>query len=295
MENTKKTNKNTVLLGAHMSIAGGFYKALERGVSIGCNTIQIFSHSNRQWKINDITQEQSDKFKQVKKQLNLKHIVVHSSYLVNLGSTTEETVNKSIETLKKELTQCKQLEIPYLVVHTGSGYKDNPKIGLDQIIKNINLVLNLSDNKETIVLFENMAGQGASLGSSLEQLSYIFKNIEKSNKNRVGICFDTCHAWAAGYDFSEKSKYQNFWKEFDQKIGLEKLKVIHLNNSKTKLNSRVDRHAKINEGTMPIKTFSLIMNDCNLKDIPKVLEVPVESYKEYEAEIEKLKNLITKT
>lgn len=288
-----QNKKNSLLIGAHMSISGGFYKALERGASIGCSAIQIFTHSNRQWNVKDITQDQIDLFIKAKIKTGINEIVVHSSYLVNLGSNNMETRKKSIETIKKELTHCHDLGIKYLIIHTGSGYKDNSQKCLDQIASNLDKVFDETENTNTMILLENMAGQGSCVGSNFEQLGYILKNIK--NEKRVGICFDTCHAWAAGYNFSDSNSYKLMWKNFNKTIGFEKLKAIHINDSKTKFNSHVDRHAKIGQGTIGIEAFQLLINDPKLKNVIKILETPSDDYKEYEKEIENLTNMYKKT
>jgi deoxyribonuclease-4 len=278
--------KKFVLLGAHMSISQGLDKSLYTGARIGCTTIQIFTHSNRQWTIKDITDERINQFKKAKKDTQIYEIVVHSSYLINLGSKSYETVEKSIDALKKELDHCRKLGISYLVLHPGSGHKD-PYECCTQIAENINKVFSES-NSETLLLLENMAGQGTSVGYTFDQLAYIISHVKEPN--RLGICFDTCHAFAAGYDFSTPELYNKMWKEFDEKIGIDKLKVIHMNNSKKPCGSKVDRHDHIKDGLMPLKSFELIMNDPRFKNIPKILETPKE--KDLKEDVENINTLL---
>lgn len=267
---TFKTSKNaSILLGSHMSIAGGLEKSLYRGASIGCTAIQIFSHSNRQWIIKDITIDQINQFEQAKKDTNIYDIIVHASYLINLGSKTLETRKKSLDALDKELIRCEQLNIPYLVLHPGSGTQDT-RACCNQIIESINELFQQKKYKTTLLL-ENMAGQGSSVGTTFEQLGYMINNIDYKN---VGVCFDTCHAYAAGYDFSTQEKYETMWKEFNSYVGLDKVKAIHMNDSKKPCGSRVDRHEHIGKGLVGLSSFELIMNDPNFQHIPKILETP---------------------
>lgn len=283
--------KSQLLLGAHMSIAGGLDQALLRGASIGCTAIQIFTHSNRQWAVKKLTQENIDAFINTQKQTGITHVVVHASYLINLGSKSAITVKKSVQTLQEELTRCNELGIPYLVLHPGSGLTPAQDC-IKQIAQYIDEILdNVSGS--SMILIENMAGQGSSVGYTFEQLASCRSLVK--NKKRVGFCFDTCHGWTSGYDFSTEKNYQKMWEDFDSIIGLSHLKAMHMNDSKKPVGSRVDRHEHIGKGTMGLEPFKLLMNDERFFDIPKILETPKAEtdLKHDEQNMETLKNLLT--
>ncbi len=276
----------TTLLGAHMSIAGGIEQSLYRGSSIGCTAIQIFTHSNRQWSIKNLTTEDQTKFIKAKEKTDINSIVVHASYLINLATKNPETLEKSIITLEQELIRCDFLGIEYLVLHPGSSEKENE--ALDQIAENINKVLNKKEYKCTILL-EIMAGQGNSVAYTFEQLKQISSQIKDSK--RIGFCFDTCHAWASGYNFSTPEDYKKMWQKFDSILGIENLRAIHLNDSKKECGSRIDRHEDIGKGKIGIEAFKLIMNDQRFVNIPKILETPYIDLEKYKQELELLREL----
>lgn len=268
-----KREEPKLLLGAHLSVAGGFENALYDGQKIGCTAVQIFTHSNRQWYIKSITQDEVDRFEVAKKKTGITCLVVHASYLINLASAKEEQRALSLKTLVKELERCEQLGITYLVLHPGSYVDGTEDAGVHHLILGLTAALEQVPGT-TMVLLENMAGQGSSIGRRLEQLALIRNQIR--HKERVGICIDTCHLFAAGYDLGTPEGYVIFWKEFDTIIGIEHLRAIHLNDSKNICGSHVDRHAHIGEGKMGIGTFELLMNDPRFFAIPKILETPKE-------------------
>lgn len=278
-----KTTK--LLLGAHVSIAGGVQNALYKAHSIGCTALQIFTQSNRQWSFKVFTQEEVDAFNLAKQETGITHIVTHASYLINLCSNSEETRKKSILALKSELARCSQLGIASLVLHPGSG---TPKSQALQLIADgINEAFN--EHNKTQILLELMAGQGSSVGSSFEDLATIRNLVDK--KELIGICFDTCHAWAAGYVFNTPDTYAALWKSFEQIIGLKHLKAFHINDSAKTLGCCVDRHAAIGEGTMGLEPFKLIMNDKVFSHIPKIIETPKEKDQELEDDLINLQTL----
>lgn len=265
-------NKKPLLLGAHMSIAGGLYKSVERGESIGCTCIQIFTKSNRQWFTKPLKQEDIDAFKiTLKYSTIIQDVIAHSSYLINIGSPNKAINKKSIESLSLELQRCQALEIPYLVFHPGAHLTSSIEECLKLIAENINIVLE-QNSGNTMLLIENTAGQGTTIGCTFEQLAAIYKDIRK--KSRVGFCIDTCHAFTAGYDLRTKETYNAFWKEFDKTIGLKNLKVLHINDSKKELGSHIDRHEDIGKGEIGLEGFRLLFNDKRFFDIPKILETP---------------------
>jgi len=279
-------SKQKILIGAHMSIAGGLDKAFDRASSIDSTAMQIFTHSNRQWNFKDIPQETIEKFKQAHKETNIVPII-HASYLINLCSENSEVQHKSMVALEKELHVAEELGIHYVVIHP--GYGTSAQKPLDKLADGINKVLDKIGEK-TSILLENMAGQKNAVCSSFQELAEAYSKIK--HKHRVGFCLDTCHAWAYGYDFSTSESYKKMMHSFDSILGLDKLKVIHLNNSKKELGSKADRHELISKGKINIDAFSLIMNDNRLSNIPKILETPVTSMEQYKDDMDLLESLI---
>lgn len=285
------TKKNTpLLIGAHMSTVGGFEKAIERGASIGCTTVQIFTKSNRQWRAKAISDEEAATFKSTAIKLHIAVIVAHATYLINIGSPDAATRNKSIQAVIDELHRCEKLGITYLVLHPGSHLSTNEEECLISIADSINTILEKAPGNTTL-LIENMAGQGSIVCYTFEQIKYV---LDRCNiPARIGVCFDTAHAFAAGYDFRDRKSYDALWKQFDTIIGLSRLKVIHLNDSKKELGSRVDRHEDIGRGLIGLDGFKLLINDHRLALIPKILETPKESLEDDLRNIETIKSLIS--
>lgn len=253
-----------------MSIAGGLYKAIERGESIGCTCIQIFTKSNRQWHAKKISDSEAQAFIDEVHNSSIKpeHIAVHASYLINIATEN----NKAVAALIEELKRCQQLHIPYLVLHPGTrSPHDTQETALIKIAHNLDSVFAAVPGN-TYVVLETMAGQGNSMCSSLPELAYVRNN--SKNPNRIGFCIDTCHIFAAGYNITTTQGYTAFWKEVDESIGIAHVKVMHLNDSKKGLGCRVDRHEDIGHGQLGIEPFRLISNDSRLKNIIKVLETP---------------------
>lgn len=282
-------SQKTLLLGAHMSVAGGYEKALIRGESIGCTAIQIFTKSNRQWYAKPIQADEALLFKKTLEQSTIRSVVAHASYLINLASSQKATEQKAIKALADELDRCELLGIKALVLHPGSCGTLTKEEGIKQISINLDKALEQTTSS-TMVLLENMAGQGSAIGSTFEELAFIRTNIH--HKKRVGFCFDTCHAFAAGYDISTQESYHNVWKSFDALIGLEHLKAIHLNDSKQKLNSNLDRHEDIGKGHIGLSGFEYIINDPALIAIPKILETPKEDLEDDYKNLQVLKELL---
>jgi deoxyribonuclease IV len=261
---------HSLLIGAHMSVAGEIGLALERGESIGCTAIQIFTKSNRQWHAKALTKEEITAFKDAWKNSSIQSVVTHATYLINIGSPDKEIEKKSVDALSMELERSTSLDIPYLILHPGSHTKTDEASCIQRISDNLNKVL--KKNPDMSILLETMAGQGTNIGYTFEHLAEIIK--QSDFKRQLGVCFDTCHAFAAGYDFKTEKSYKAMWEQFDSIIGLNKLKAIHLNDSKGDLGSRVDRHADIGKGKIGLKAFELLINDPHFFDIPKIIETP---------------------
>lgn len=283
--------KHRLLLGAHMSIEGGLEKALERGASIGCSTIQIFTKSNRQWFAKNITSEAIDAFKATQKQTGINPVVAHASYLLNLGSPRQEVQTKSTNALATELDRCAALNIPYLVLHPGARLSSELNICIETIAQNLDVAFAKS-NGQTMILLETMAGQGSVIGTRFEEIAKI-RSLTKE-KRRVGVCLDTCHIFSAGYDFTNEATYKKTWDDFEKTIGLKSLKVIHINDSKKELGAKIDRHENIGEGEIGLEGFRLLFNDKRFFDVPKILETPKASLEDDKENMEKIKKLLTK-
>lgn len=285
--------KQTLLLGAHISIAGGYDKAIERAASIGCTTLQIFTKSNRQWAAKPITLAEAELFKKAVKESQIHHIVVHASYLINLASAHKEVQLKSTAALVQELERCHQLGIPYLVLHPGSNGEAEKSEALAFIAENITTALeNIDSANKTMILLETMAGQGSTLCSTFEEIATIRSLVNK--KNSIGICVDTCHIFAAGYDLRTEKAYTQTWDLFDSLIGLEHIKVIHCNDSKKECGSRVDRHEMIGKGKLHDKSFELLFNDPRFFNVPKILETPKTDISEDLINMQHIVRLLTK-
>lgn len=282
--------KQSLLFGAHMSIAGGLELAYQAGESIDCTAIQIFSKSNRQWAAKHLDSGAIAAFKNAQKNSTIQSTMVHASYLINIGAPDHATHSKSVSALLIELDRCEKLNIPYLVLHPGSHGKTDEKICLNKISDTLNTVFETSISTTTILL-ENMAGQGSSVCYLFEQLGYIIS--QSDFKRRLGVCFDTCHAFAAGYDFRTQDTYEQMWKAFDAHIGIHKLKAMHINDSKKSLGSRVDRHEDIGKGNLGLEAFALLFNDARFFSIPKILETPRATLADYARNMDTIKKLIT--
>ena len=283
-------DKKSLLLGTHVSIAGGPEQAIYRGEAIGCTAIQIFTKSNRQWLAKPLEQEEIDAFRKAWNNSTIQSVIAHAAYLINIGSSNPETVKKSTQSLAIELERCQQLGIPYLVLHPGSRGDLSEKECLQQITQQLDTVLE-STPGNTILLLETMAGQGSNMCYRFEQIASIYQ--ESRNKERLGVCFDTCHVFAAGYDLRTEETYQAVWNEFDTIIGLHLLKAIHINDSKKELNSHVDRHEHIGKGELGSNAFQLLFNDERFFDIPKILETPKKRPEDDLHNIQTIKGLVS--
>lgn len=257
-------------LGAHVSIANGIFNAFKEAEAIGCGAMQIFTKNSNQWFAKDLDHADIVKFKEEARRIKIT-AVAHDSYLINLASSKSFILEKSINGLAGELKRCDQLNIPYLVMHPGSHMKQGEEFGIRQIANSLNKIFNKNSFKVKILL-ETTAGQGTNLGYRFEQLRDIKKLVKK--KNKIGFCLDTCHIFAAGYDLRTKTAYDNTILEFDKFCGLKNLFVIHINDSKKDLASRVDRHEQIGKGFLGQNAFKFLLNDKRLISIPKILETP---------------------
>lgn len=265
------TNTET-LIGAHVSISGGLYHAVDRGEKIGCNAIQIFTKNQVQWKAKPLLHHEIERFVRSATGSSIRSVLAHGSYLINLGSPEREGLEKSRLAFLEEIDRAELLKIPYLIFHPGSHKGTGDETGLRLIAESLNFIHHQRPARYVKLLLETTSGQGTNLGYSFEQLRQIIDMVE--DPSRIGVCLDTCHIFAAGYDIRTRSSYERVMEKFDRAIGLVLLCAIHLNDSRKELGSRIDRHECIGEGQIGLDGFRFIMNDIRLKKIPKILEIP---------------------
>ena len=260
-----------MILGKHVSIAGGLDQAFKRAADIGCNSMQIFVKNPRGWKMREVEAEEAEKFKAARKKYKIDPVVVHAAYLVNLASPKNELWEKSISALKSEYQRCDRLGAEYLVFHPGSHTGSGLENGIQKIVEALNIIL-AEVETETMILLENTAGAGTSIGEKFSQLKTIIEQVEQSD--RLGVCVDSCHAFAAHYNIAVKEGLEELISDFDKLIGLEKLKVIHLNDSKHDCCTNKDEHAHLGQGKIGKNAFKRIINHPKLSDKIFILETP---------------------
>ena len=265
-------------LGAHMSTSGGFHRAVERASQVEATALQIFVKSARQWMPKPLDAEESATFRQAISDAGLQPwLMAHASYLINFAAADDGLWRKSIRALGVEMERCDALGVPLLVFHPGSHVGTGEEAGLARIVEGLDRLLDPDDDKaplrrDVTVLLENTAGQGTNLGYRFEQLGWILSRVRYPE--RLGVCFDTCHALAAGYELRTPQGYAETFDAFDQQIGLAQLRAFHLNDSKHPLGSRKDRHEHIGEGEVGLDGFRLLMQDARFRSVPMVLETP---------------------
>ena len=257
-------------MGVHTSIAGGVSRSIERAAQLGCNTIQIFSHSPRQWKKTRIPAAEVNQFAELRQKYKIRPVFVHASYLINLASLSSVVVKKSIDLLSYEMVNADLIGAEYVVLHTGSASGEDEKRAREKAAKALQRSIN-EKGKASIIL-ENTAGQRGDITSSIHALADI---MDICNSDRIaGICIDTCHAFASGYNIAAREGLNTLVNEIKKYIGIDKLKLIHLNDSKKPLESGVDRHEHIGRGSIGIEGFRNILSDRRIKNVPIILETP---------------------
>ncbi len=261
-----------LVLGAHESIAGRVYKAFDRAESVGCETVQVFVKPNRAWAARPLGEEEIARFKARREETDIRPVVGHASYLLNLASPKDDLWVKSRDTLVLELERCEALDIPYLVLHPGSHVGSGEEAGLARVAQALGEVHAATPDLRCQILLENTAGQGSNLGYRFEQLAWLMEHAPEGE--RLGVCFDTCHAFGAGYDLRTPDEYAVTMDRFERVVGLERLKAIHLNDSKGALGSRKDRHEHIGQGQIGLAGFRCVLNDPRLAGLPGLLETP---------------------
>lgn len=278
-------------LGAHMSIAGGVEQAVLRGQSVGCEALAMFTKNNNQWKAKALTQADADRFNAALAESGLRPVVAHTSYLINLGSPDKALWKKSAASMEDELARCELLGIPYLVVHPGSHKGKGIDYGLKRVAEAMNQIHAEHLHWRVMTLFEHTAGQGDHLCHTFEEIAQLRELV--TDKKRIGVCLDSCHLLAAGYDLRKPDTYEDVFKKFADVVGIDQVKAWHLNDSKTPLGSRVDRHEHIGKGKIGRAGFRNIMNDPRWRDLPGLLETPKgEDMKEDKVNLRVLRKLI---
>ncbi len=258
-------------LGAHVSAAGGVDKAPARAAEIDAAVLQLFTKQPNRWAEKEIPDETAEAFRAERSRYGIRTAVSHDSYLINLATPDAELFEKSYRSFRMELERCVALGLEYLVTHPGNATDGNVERGLEQNAQAVDRALD-EVGGDTMVLLETTAGSGKVLGATFEQLAAMIERIDSRRRARVGICLDTCHVWVAGYDLRED--YDGVFSRFDDTIGLDRLKLFHLNDSVGGLGSRRDRHANIGEGTLGDEPFRRLINDSRFHSVPKVLETP---------------------
>jgi deoxyribonuclease-4 len=261
-----------------MSISGGLHLALERGHSIGCESIQIFTRNQTRWKSKKRTPDELEQYRQTLIETGIAPVVAHAIYLINLGSPDEPVREKSNAAFVEELERCHQAGIPYLVMHPGSHKGTGLEQGIARIAEGINHAYAThpefvpSDQGGVMILLENTAGQGSTIGRSFVELARIAEQID--NPATIGYCFDTAHGLAAGYELRTPEGYEATWAQFNELLGLEQLRCFHLNDSKYDLQQKRDRHQHIGEGFVGLDAFRMLVNDPRFVELPMLLETP---------------------
>ncbi len=259
------------ILGAHESVSGGLHLAFERIKRAGGDALQIFTRNQRQWVPAELKEEEVNLYKEAHEESGGMMVASHGSYLVNFATGKEELLQKSTRAFVLELQRCQQLGIPYVVLHPGSHGGDGVEVGLNRFVAGLDGAIAQSET-DVEVLIETTAGQGTGLGRSFEELAYILQNSHHSR--RLGVCVDTCHIFAAGYDIRSTDCYNSTIAKLDDLVGLERVKFFHLNDSKKELGSCVDRHEHIGKGAIGLAGFKNLLNDSRFSGLPMTLETP---------------------
>lgn len=275
-----------LLIGAHTSAAGGVHNALIEGARIGATTVQLFTSNQKQWKGRQFTQNELDLWYKTLKETGLEKVMCHDSYLINLGASKPDILEKSRRAFREEIERCVALDLAFLNFHPGAAVGDSPEKCLDKIVESLLEVEDALEGSKLKLLLEATAGQGTVVGCSFEELAYILDRVKGSIS--IGVCIDTCHIFAAGYDLRTAEACDSTLKEFDRVVGLKYLEAFHLNDSQKGLGTCVDRHANLGEGEIGLECFKFLMTDKRTQKIPKYLETP-DGTERWEVEIRMLR------
>ena len=261
-----------MILGAHVSTAGGLPKAISNGDDLGCDAIQIFLKNPNQWAGKQPSDSDISQFIERRRESAIQEVLIHDIHLTNLASPKKDVLENSREQFLFQMELAARLEIRYLVTHLGAHLESGEAEGLQVLSDSLNFALGEADGEDVVILLETTAGQGTNLGYCFEHLRQIIDMSE--NPERMGVCFDTCHVFAAGYNLCTEADYDQTFERFDQIIGLDRLVAFHLNDAKSAYNSRVDRHDHIGEGNLGILPFQRLVNDSRFKNVPAIIETP---------------------
>ena len=260
------------ILGAHMSIVGGYHMAVVRAHQLDCNCVQLFTKNGNQWRDRDVTDQEARQFAAALAELRITHPLAHDSYLINLASPNKGLWQKSVHALAAELRRADRLGIPYVVVHPGAATDHDESGGIGRVIRALDQVHRRTRGIHARTLLETTAGQGTSLGWRFEHLAAMLHGSKEPD--RLGICFDTCHVFAAGYPLGTEEDYEATMRTVDATVGIRQIKAFHLNDSSRAFGSRVDRHAHIGRGRMGLEPFRLLLHDPRFVGVPMYLETP---------------------
>ena len=283
-----------MLLGAHVSIAGGVEMAPPRAKTLGCDGMQIFSKNQRQWKSSPLKRESIDGYKKGMESATLGPTLVHCSYLLNCASPDEAAWTKSWQGLVDEVQRADQLGIPYVTFHPGSPQDKGSAWGCKRVGDAVANALEATKSAKTMILLETNAGQGNAVGRTFNELAQMRDAVPGPLRKRVGVCFDTCHVFVSGYAIHTEDGYADAFDTFGNEIGLEHLKTFHLNDSLADFDSKKDRHAKIGTGKLGLEPFRWLLHDARFAQHPGYLETPVEDEAEYAVELKTLRALLNK-
>jgi deoxyribonuclease-4 len=272
-----------------MSIAGGYYKAVELAHQCGCDCVQLFTKNNNQWRAKELTDEDAQRFRAALAETGVTHPIAHDSYLINLASPDDALWERSVEALCVELARAEKLGLAYVVAHPGAFVTSTEGQGIARVVAALDAVHRRMDGAQVQVLLENTAGQGTNLGWRFEHLAAIIADVKRGN--RLGVCIDTCHTFAAGYPLRTKKEYQRTIDELDRVVGLGRVKAFHLNDSKQPCGSRVDRHTHIGRGQLGLAPFRHLLADPRFRQTPMYLETPKEQVDGEEMDVVNLRVL----
>jgi deoxyribonuclease IV len=275
LSNPTRLNSYFMLLGVHVSIAGHIYEAITRAAQLGCSAVQIFSRDPRQWRKSKLETEDIAEFRKRRQNCKIEKVFIHIPYLINLASPYNILYRGSIKAYLQDMREAEALGAEYIVTHMGSHKKSGETQGIKRITQALNKIMDKTAKSPVGILLENTAGSGSWLGYKFEHQRTIIEGIE--DKSRIGVCLDTCHAYVAGYDLASAEGYNATIAELDGSVGLKRLKLIHLNDTRDKLSSHRDRHAHIGKGRIGLKGFRRIVSDPRLKDTALILETPKDS------------------
>jgi len=277
------------ILGAHMSIAGGYYRAVERAKEAGCDCVQLFTKNNNQWRAKELTREDIAQFRSALTEHKILHPIAHDSYLINLASPDAGLWKKSVDSFVVEVLRAENLGLEAVVTHPGAHTCASAEAGLKAVVRALDEVHGQTRGAKLIVLLETTAGQGSCLGWRFEHLAEIMGSVK--DPDRLGVCFDTCHVHAAGYELGTQRGYQNTMKQLADTVGLEHVRAFHVNDSKNERGSRVDRHAHIGRGRLGLEAFRLLLADRRFRGVPMYIETKKEQENGVEMDVVNLGTL----